>query len=236
MSYNGFDFRLPVAKETKKLQLASAHIAAGLDVEIYQVVKAVFDKIVAAVLLVFFLPFFAVVALLLLCFDRGPVLFRHERLGKGTRKFQVLKFRTMVCDADRRLEELLASDPAARDEWERSRKLKNDPRVSSIGRFLRKTSLDELPQLVNVLRGEMSLVGPRPIVEDEIKHYGRDFYAYQSVMPGVTGMWQVKGRSSTTYEERVALDVEYFRTRSFRQDLSLLLLTVPMVLLRRGAC
>ncbi len=202
----------------------------------YLLAKSVLDRAGAAVLLLFFAPFFVVVGALLFIFNGSPILYKHERIGQGKKKFGVLKFRTMVRDADLRLRELLESDPEARAEWDRVRKLQNDPRVSGIGRFLRKTSLDELPQLINVLRGDMSLVGPRPIVEDEVADYGSYFYEYQSVQPGITGMWQVNGRSSTTYEERVALDVEYYRTRSFLLDVSLILRTVPIVLLRRGAC
>ena len=167
--------------------------------------------------------------------DGGPALFGHERVGHRGRTFYCLKFRTMAVASDRVLEELLARDPAAREEWAASRKLRNDPRVTRVGRFLRATSLDELPQLLNVLRGEMSLVGPRPIVPAELPRYGADVGYYLAAVPGVTGLWQVSGRSDTSYEQRVQLDSEYVRNWSFWTDLAILFKTVPAVLLKRGA-
>ncbi len=236
MAHNEADFDHTVSLKANSAETEQRPLGVFFSNGCYLFAKAVFDRVAAAILLLFFLPFLAIIVLLMLCFDGSPTLFRHERIGLGKRKFKVFKFRTMVKDADQQLEQLLKSDPAAREEWASTRKLQNDPRVSMIGRFLRKTSLDELPQLLNVLRGDMSLVGPRPIVEDEIANYGDRFHEYQAVKPGITGMWQVNGRGSTTYEERVALDVEYYNTRSFWLDLSLLLRTVPIVLLRRGAC
>ncbi|GHE01992.1 hypothetical protein GCM10008024_19810 [Allgaiera indica] len=197
--------------------------------------KRVFDRLFAALLLVFFAPFLILVAVVLLVTEGRPILFGHTRVGRGGQPFRCLKFRTMVPDAEARLQRLLDSDPAARQEWAETHKLSQDPRVSCVGHFLRRTSLDELPQLFNVLRGEMSLVGPRPIVEDESIYYGQHFADYLSVRPGLTGAWQVSGRSTTTYAQRVAIDVAYVRGRSFVGDLCVLFRTVRVVLLREGA-
>jgi exopolysaccharide production protein ExoY len=197
--------------------------------------KRLFDLSLAGFALVFFAPFLLLVTLLILLVDGGPVVFSHRRVGLGGREFGCLKFRTMCRDADARLAELLATDPEARAEWEASRKLRRDPRLHVLGDFLRKTSLDELPQLLNVIRGDMSIVGPRPVVRDEGAYYGRHFDVYMAVRPGITGLWQVSGRSDTTYDERVALDVEYVRTRSFFGDLAIVARTVGVLLSREGA-
>lgn len=197
--------------------------------------KRVFDVVFSAAALLFFAPFFAIVAALILMTDRGPVFFVQERVGRGGKRFRCLKFRTMVTDAEAQLEALLARDPVARAEWEASRKLAHDPRVSCIGRILRKTSLDELPQFLNVLRGDMSVVGPRPIMPDEMHFYREHLYDYKSVAPGITGAWQVSGRSNTTYAERVAIDAAYLANRSFWLDLKIVARTVGAVLLQNGA-
>jgi exopolysaccharide production protein ExoY len=193
------------------------------------------DMMVALVALFVALPLMAAVALSVRLTSPGPVLFAHRRVGLGGRRFACLKFRTMVTDADAQLKALLARDPAARAEWQRSQKLRRDPRVTIVGRFLRRTSLDELPQLFNVLMGEMSLVGPRPIVESEIPRYGRHFTLYCQVRPGVTGLWQVQREADTSYRRRVAFDVAYARSRSPRLYLLILARTVPVVLTGKGA-
>jgi len=193
---------------------------------LFPIAKRALDIIGAGVGLVLLAPFFLIVALLV----------RADRVGRGGKLFGCLKFRSMVIDSQARLEALLASDPAARAEWEATRKLKNDPRITRIGRFLRSTSLDELPQLINVLRGEMSLVGPRPVQEAEIdRYYGASAAHYMAVRPGITGLWQVSGRSETSYESRVALDVSYVSRPSLLADISILLRTPVAVLSRRGA-
>ena len=197
--------------------------------------KIVFDKLAAAGFLLFFAPFLLAITAALLLTEGGPVLFAHERIGRGGRKFRCLKFRTMVPDAEARLADLLACDPIARREWEATQKLTDDPRISCLGDTLRRTSLDELPQLWNVLRGDMSMVGPRPIVADERHFYDDHIADYLSVRPGLTGAWQVSGRSNTTYAERVAMDVDYVRNRSFARDLRIVLRTVSVVLGREGA-
>jgi exopolysaccharide production protein ExoY len=198
--------------------------------------KRAFDLVGAAGLLAALLPVFALLAVLVKA-DGGPALFAHERVGRGGRRFGCLKFRSMVVDSAERLEALLAADADARAEWDGTRKLKRDPRVTPIGRFLRATSLDELPQLINVLRGEMSLVGPRPVLAAELAaHYGPAAAAqYASVRPGITGLWQVSGRCETSYAARVALDLRYVANPSLLSDLRILLKTPSAVLGRRGA-
>jgi exopolysaccharide production protein ExoY len=196
--------------------------------------KRCFDVSAAVSILLAFSPLFVILGLALLTQGR-PFLIRHLRVGRGGAQFPCLKFRTMVIDGDRVLNEHLAKDGAARQEWEASRKLKVDPRVTRLGRVLRKSSVDELPQLFNVIRGEMSLVGPRPIVTAETVHYGQHIERYHEVRPGLTGPWQVSGRSDTSYSQRVALDCQYVATRSFRRDLAILFLTVPAVLRSKGS-
>jgi undecaprenyl-phosphate galactose phosphotransferase len=166
---------------------------------------------------------------------RVPVLFVHERVGHNGKRFPCYKFSTMYPDATLRLAELLDRDPMARAEWERDFKLKCDPRVTPIGDFLRKTSLDELPQLWNVLVGHMSLVGPRPVIEAELSRYGDYLRDYLSVRPGITGLWQVSGRNQTTYDERVALDAHYVRNWSLWLDGVILVRTIQVVVARKGA-
>jgi Undecaprenyl-phosphate galactose phosphotransferase WbaP len=180
-------------------------------------------------------PIIALIVILIRLTSRGPVLFKHERIGRGGRRFKAYKFRTMVVGSDRILEAHLQANPAAREEWRRDQKLKNDPRVTWIGRFLRRVSFDELPQIWNVLRGEMSLVGPRPIVRAEIPKYGEQFDIYIRAVPGITGLWQVSGRNDTGYRQRVALDVEYVSTWNVWLDLRILFRTVFVVVGQKGA-
>lgn len=176
-----------------------------------------------------------VTACLVLCMQRGPVIYKHRRIGRGGRTFECLKFRTMVPNADQALRELLETDPELKLEWVRDHKLRNDPRVTFIGRFLRRTSLDELPQLWNVLRGEMSLVGPRPIVREELLRYGRKVQDYLAIKPGITGLWQVMGRNDTNYRRRVVLDTYYARNQNLLLDIYILVKTTSVVLGRTGA-
>ena len=181
------------------------------------------------------MPVLAVIAFLVFITDPGPVFFGHERVGHLGKRFKCYKFRSMVLDAEARLAHILEKDPAARAAWARDHKLVNDPRITPIGVFLRKSSLDELPQLWNVLCGQMSVVGPRPIVLAEVPRYGRYINNYFSVKPGVTGLWQISGRSETTYRRRIALDVAFVRLRSFKLYARILVFTIPAVLLRRGS-
>jgi lipopolysaccharide/colanic/teichoic acid biosynthesis glycosyltransferase len=193
------------------------------------------DVLISALALFFLAPLFVVIALLIRGLDPGPVFYAHKRVGRGGHEFGCLKFRTMVVDSEDRLRRLLATDPDVRQQWDRFHKLSNDPRITPFGRFLRRSSLDEIPQLLNVLVGEMSLVGPRPIVRAEACRYGRHFRDYCSVRPGVTGLWQVLGRNRVSYERRVAMDVICVRRQSIVFNLAILAATVPAVLLRKGA-
>jgi undecaprenyl-phosphate galactose phosphotransferase len=163
------------------------------------------------------------------------VLFAHRRIGAGGRHFYCLKFRTMVVNADQVLQQILATDPERAAEWRATHKLRDDPRVTRLGKLLRQMSLDEVPQLLNVIRLEMSLVGPRPIVDSEIAHYGEDIAHYYALRPGLTGLWQVSGRSDTSYARRVRLDVWYVNNWTIWHDLAVLLKTIPAVLRREGA-
>ncbi|MFV3129077.1 sugar transferase [Niveispirillum sp. KHB5.9] len=196
--------------------------------------KRMFDIAAAGTLLALLSPMFLVLAVIAKR-DGGPMLFGHRRVGARGRTFKCWKFRTMVPNAEAVLARLLATDPKAREEWERDFKLRDDPRVTKIGRFLRTTSLDELPQLLNVLAGDMSLVGPRPIVQDEVRRYGAAFHDYARCRPGITGVWQISGRNDTGYGERVELDKEYARNWTFFSDLRVLLRTPAVVLRRDGA-
>jgi lipopolysaccharide/colanic/teichoic acid biosynthesis glycosyltransferase len=196
--------------------------------------KRALDLALSASTLVALSPFLVGVALLVRL-DGGPVLFRHKRVGQHGRAFGCLKFRTMVPNAEEVLARILEQDPARHKAWEETCKLKDDPRVTRIGRFLRETSLDELPQLVNVLTGSMSVVGPRPIVEAECPRYGEFLPYYLASKPGITGLWQVSGRSDTTYAERVLLDVKYQTSCDLLDDISIILRTFRTVFARHGA-
>lgn len=192
--------------------------------------KRAFDVIIASVALVLLMPVLAALALAIKLNMGGKVIYRHRRIGFAGRPFDCLKFRTMVANGEEVLLRHFNENPAAADEWKRNRKLENDPRVTALGWVLRKTSLDELPQLINVLRGEMTCVGPRPVVAEEIARYGVHAGDYFRARPGVSGPWQVSGRSSVSYEERVLMDVEYVQNWSFGQDMIIVLRTLPAAL------
>lgn len=194
-----------------------------------------FDIVFALTVLIVIVPALLLLIVVLQIDNRGPIFFVQQRVGRNGVYFPCFKLRTMVVDAAERLEALWRVSPEARIEWERDHKLRNDPRITRLGRFARKYSLDELPQLVNILLGHMSVVGPRPIVEAEIWRYGVSFADYCSVRPGLTGLWQISGRSNTTYDERVALDRHYAHRKSLAFDLQIILRTLPVVLGARGA-
>lgn len=204
------------------------------DFSIEHAFKRLFDIVGAALLAVIFSPiiFFVFLAAAV---NGQAAIFRHRRVGKDGKLFWCLKFQTMVPDAEAVLQELLAADPKLRSEWERNQKLRLDPRVTPLGRFLRSTSLDELPQLWNVIKGEMSLVGPRPVTSEELLRYGRNAVIYTMVRPGITGLWQVSGRSNAEYRRRVAMDVCYVKKQSLVLDLWILAKTVIVVVTRHGA-
>ena len=194
------------------------------------------DIVGSHALLAFLLPVMVLLMIMIVASGNGPPVFAHRRVGRGGQPFDCYKFRSMCRDAESRLEAVLAEDAALRREWMQFHKLANDPRVTRLGRILRQTSLDELPQLFNVLRGDMSLVGPRPVVEDELERYGRFRSSYLSTKPGLTGLWQVTCRSESTYRRRVAIDRVYAKRKSLLLDIRILLATVPAVLSRKGAC
>ncbi len=197
--------------------------------------KMIFDLLMTAMLMILFFPVLLLLYIVVFVTTKGKPIFKHERIGKGGKPFAIYKFRTMHTNADELLEKLLQSDPAIREEWEKEFKLKNDPRITKVGMFLRKTSLDELPQLINVIKGEMSLVGPRPIVYDEVEKYGKYFTYFKAVKPGITGLWQISGRNDVDYDERVQLDTWYVRNWSIEQDLIILMKTIVTVLLKKGS-
>lgn len=197
----------------------------------YRALKRVVDIVVSLGALILLSPVFLVLTLCIAAADGFPVLFRQRRLGENGVMFSMLKFRSMVKNA----EEVLKRDPVLYEEFKTNFKLKNDPRILPIGKFIRKTSLDELPQLINVLRGEMSIVGPRPIVEKELEMYGDKKDIYLSMKPGCAGLWQCSGRSETSYEERVALDEQYYVTASIRNDIKILVMTFLAILKKEGA-
>jgi Undecaprenyl-phosphate galactose phosphotransferase WbaP len=196
--------------------------------------KRLFDLVSATALLVLLSPILLLIAFALKL-EGGNIFFAHQRIGKNGRKFDCYKFRSMVPNAEELLNQLLAANPALQAEWQREYKLKDDPRVSKLGDFLRRTSLDELPQLLNVLKSEMSLVGPRPIVQEELQRYGSEKSYYLMVRPGMTGLWQVSGRNDVDYETRVYLDAWYVKNWSLWYDLAILFKTIKVVFSRNGA-
>lgn len=205
-----------------------------LDNFFWRCAKVAMDVCGACAALIIFSPLFLVIVPVVRQ-DGGPAFYGHTRIGRNGKTFKCWKFRSMVRNSDQVLKDLLDKDPKARAEWQKDFKLRNDPRITRIGDFLRKTSLDELPQFFNVLCGEMSLVGPRPVIEAEKHYYGEAWGDYLSVRPGITGLWQVSGRNDTTYEQRVELDRRYIREWSLLGDIVIMLKTVLVVLGRRGA-
>jgi exopolysaccharide production protein ExoY len=215
--------------------LADAQFTSKVTAPIGLTAKRIVDIAIALSAIVLLAP------LLIICFaatvlsSPGPALFRHRRVGFNGTNFGCLKFRTMVADAPDRLRELLESDPEAAAEWAANRKLRYDPRVTAIGAILRKSSLDELPQLFNVFRGDMSIVGPRPVTEEELVRYSSSVGAYLACRPGITGLWQVSGRSTVTYDKRVACDTFYALNWSMALDAKILIVTIPSLLLSDNA-
>ena len=196
-----------------------------------ETLKSIVDFSLTVIGLALISPLLVILAVIVKLDSPGPALYRRRVMGRGGTQFDAFKFRTMLVNGD----EILAAHPELRAEWEREQKLKDDPRITRSGRWLRKLSLDELPQLFNVLGGQMSLVGPRMIASVELARYGDDAMELLTVKPGITGLWQVSGRSDLGYADRARLDMEYVRTRSFWLDLKLLLLTLPTVIMKKGA-
>ncbi|MEC9249392.1 MAG: sugar transferase [Pseudomonadota bacterium] len=203
--------------------------------------KRLFDLVLAVPALVITAPLLAITALIIWCADGGAPVFVQQRLGRDGKPFRFYKFRSMRVDAEARLQQRLHEDPQAAREWVDTRKLRHDPRITPFGAFIRTWSIDELPQLINVVRGDMSLVGPRPIVHapgselDDTRLYGADIAFYKMARPGLTGLWQVSGRADTAFAQRVAMDVDYVRRWSAALDIAIIVRTIPVILLRRGA-
>ncbi len=201
----------------------------------YNYVKRTADILISGISLIILSPVFLLIYVMIKLDSEGKVIFSQMRIGKDGKQFKLYKFRTMVPNADDKLKDILANNEEAKKEYEINKKLKNDPRITKIGNFLRKTSLDELPQLVNVLKGEMSIIGPRPYLpreKDDMKAY------YNSIIqskPGITGLWQVSGRSNTTFDERLKIDLEYNDEKSLKQDCRILIKTISVILKREGA-
>lgn len=213
------------------IKILSRYPGYGINYRVKRFVDVIFS-------LLFLFLSFPLFLLLIICIkvdSPGPIFYRHRRLGKHMKPFYLLKFRTMFQDADQRLQSILASDEKLREEFAKTFKLKNDPRITRIGKYIRQFSIDELPQFINVLKGDMSLVGPRPIVEAEIPYYQQYSLELFRVLPGVTGLWQISGRTDTGYENRVKLDTEYVRNWSYCRDLMILLKTIPAVISQKGA-
>ncbi len=199
----------------------------------YPLIKLVFDLVFASIVLIAGLPLFLIIALLIKSSSKGPIFFSQERIGKNNIPFRCLKFRTMHPKAEDILENLIMENNLLKKEFEETHKLKNDPRITYIGKFLRKTSLDEIPQFINVLRMEMSIVGPRPIVKEEIKKYGSSITNVLSIKPGITGLWQVSGRNNLSYKRRVLLDCEYIKNINFLLDIRIILKTFSVIFFPR---
>ena len=203
----------------------------------YKLYKTLLDFLFSLFFLIASLPFFLMISLLIKLSSRGPIFFFQERIGKNNIPFKCIKFRTMHPEAKDILENLLMNDEKLKMEFEQTHKIKNDPRITNIGKLLRKTSLDELPQFINVLKNEMSIVGPRPIVNKEKKKYGNNFKKVLSVKPGITGLWQVSGRNNLTYKTRIKLDMNYIENYNFLMDIRIIIRTIGVILfpLDRGA-
>ncbi len=198
--------------------------------KVYKLIKKLFDIFFSLFILVAFFPLFLIIALLVKLSSRGPIFFLQERVGKNNIPFKCIKFRTMHPEAKDILQNILKKDNKIKKEFEETHKIKNDPRITTIGKLLRKTSLDELPQFINVLRNEMSIVGPRPIVKAEKKKYGKNFKKLLSIKPGITGLWQVSGRNNLTYKKRVTLDLNYVKNYNLLMDIRILIRTFGVIL------
>ena len=230
---------IPIANmEINKLPIENVvllNVKNNLALKRNKIIKYIFDMVLTIIGTICISPILICIAIWIYKDSPGPVIFKHMRVGKDGKIFPCYKFRSMCVDAKEKLEELLKNDPEARAEWERDFKLKHDPRITKSGAFLRRTSLDELPQIFNVLKGEMSLVGPRPIIKDEMERYGNHIDDYLMVKPGIAGIWQCSGRSDTTYQERVQMDSWYVRNWSVWLDIMILWKTLEAVIAKKGA-
>ncbi|MCL5073582.1 MAG: exopolysaccharide biosynthesis polyprenyl glycosylphosphotransferase, partial [Actinobacteria bacterium] len=216
-------------------QVLSFRVGNNLANPYNMLLKRLFDLIVGICIFIFILPLMIVIAVAIKFDSPGPVLFGHRRIGRNGKQFICYKFRSMISNAQEILSDVLVKDPCLQSEWENNYKLKNDPRITGMGNFLRRTSLDELPQIFNVFKGEMSLVGPRPITETEVPYFDYHITDFYLVRPGITGYWQVSGRSEIDYPRRVELESWYVRNWSLWLDITLLIRTLAVVMGGRGA-
>ena len=200
----------------------------------YKNIKRFLDIVFSFLLIIFLIPLFLIIGVIIKINSKGPVLYTQKRIGKNNITFSCYKFRTMHPEANYLLKEILIKNPNFKNEFEETRKIINDPRITKIGKFLRFSSLDELPQIVNVLRGDMSFIGPRPIVKSEIKKYGNDFKKVFSIKPGISGLWQVSGRNKLSYNKRIELDIFYSENISFRLDIKIFIKTILVILFPYG--
>jgi len=203
---------------------------------ISKIMKRIVDLLAGIIGMIILIPLMLIIKIAnIFTKDKASIFFVQNRIGKDGKIFKMYKFRTMIIGAEEELEKLLIENEDLRNEYELNKKIKDDPRVTKIGKFLRKTSLDEFPQFINILKGEMSLVGPRPYLKREKKDIGKDYYKIIEMTPGLTGLWQVSGRSNISFEERVKLDMEYYKKNSFWGDMKILLKTITAVLNKKGA-
>ena len=202
---------------------------------LYFYLKSILDFFLAIVLLLLLFPLVTLIVIILKISIRGNIFFIHERLGLDGKPFKLYKFRTMKYGRANILNDYLLIHPEKKIEWNKNHKLKNDPRITYVGKFLRDYSLDELPQIFNILKGDMSFIGPRPIVDKEVSKYGENFSLYEKCKPGLSGLWQVSGRNNTTYQERVQHDMYYIRNKSLMLDLKIFFKTIPVILFKKGA-
>lgn len=197
-------------------------------------IKRIIDILLSSIGLIILSPIFCVISIAIKLDSKGPVFYKHKRIGKDGKTIYLYKFRSMYTDSKERLE-ILLKNPDIKKEWNENFKLENDPRITKVGNFLRKTSLDELPQLLNILKGEMSIIGPRPVIDEELEKYGQNKKKFLSVTPGLTGWWACNGRSATTYEDRMKLELYYVENQSLLLDIKCFFKTITTVLNRQGA-
>ena len=215
-------------KELTKIGIADMEIKG----KIYRGFKRIVDIILGCIGLVLLSPVFLILAICIKIDSKGPVIFAHKRIGKNGKEFNMYKFRSMYENAEEMIENF---NEEQKREWQENFKLENDPRITKVGKFLRKTSLDELPQIVNIIKGDLSIIGPRPIVDEELEKYGENKEKFLSITPGLTGYWQANGRSNTTYEERMQMELYYIDNQSLWLDIKIFFKTIVSVLKKEGA-
>mgnify|MGYP001126053881 CR=1 FL=1 len=231
IAVSGTDIRYFFQEQTIAIEIKN-----NLSNPVTYLTKRTIDYILAIILFILIIPLILIIGIIIKLSDKGPAIYSHKRIGKNGKEFNCYKFRTMYIDADKRLKEILEKDPLKREEWQKYWKLKDDPRVTKIGKFLRKTSLDELPQIFNVLKGEMSLVGPRPYLPREWDYIKDESPIIHALPPGITGLWQVSGRNNNDYNYRITMDAWYVKNWNLWLDIVILIKTIKAVMKREGAC